>query len=49
MDKEIRSLKLKVLGTLKASLIFVALVVPIFNFEISYIHTRDSSRTDSSI
>jgi len=49
MDKETHNLKLKILGTLRTTLIFFAVAIPIFNFEMSYIHNRDSSRTYSSI
>ena len=48
MDKETSSFKLKALGTLKTSLIFIALAVSIFHFEISYKYTQDSSRADSA-
>ena len=45
MEKEISSLKLKVVGTLKTSLI-IFVVVFMFSFELGYVHTRDSSRAD---
>ena len=48
MDKDSRSLKLKAFGTLTTSLILITLAVSIFDFELSYIHTRDSSRADST-
>ena len=50
MDKEISSLKLKVVGTLKVKvpLIVFAFILSMFSFELSYVHTRDSSRADST-
>jgi len=48
MDKEISSLKLKVVGTLKASLLIFAFILSMFSLELSYVHTRDSSRADST-
>ena len=47
MDKETSSLKLKVVGTLKVPLIVFAFVLSMFSLELSYVHTRDSSRADS--
>jgi len=46
MENEISSLKLKVVGTLKTSLVIFAFVVSMFSFELGYVHTRDSSRAD---
>ena len=48
MDKETSSLKLKVVGTLKVPLIVFAFVLYMFSLELSYVHTRDSSRADST-
>ena len=49
MDKERDSgLKLKVVGTLKTPLIVFAFAVSMFSLELGYVHTRDSSRTDST-
>ncbi len=47
MDKKTSSLKIQIVGTLKTSLIFAFLAITIFQFELSYMHTRDSSRADS--
>ena len=47
MDKESRSSKLKVVGTLNASLIAFVFAISMFSFDLSYVHTRDSSRADS--
>jgi hypothetical protein len=48
MDKETSSLKLKVVGTLKVPLFVFAFVLSMFSLESSYVHTRDSSRADST-
>lgn len=48
MDKKTSSLKLKVVGTLKVPLFVFAFVVSMFSLELGYVHTRDSSRADST-
>lgn len=48
MDKEISSLKLEVVGTLKVALMVFAFILSMFSLELSYVHTRDSSRADST-
>ena len=49
MDKETSSLKLKIVGALlKTPLIVFAFTLSMFSFEIGYVHTRDSSRADST-